>query len=263
MTSLTDYSFCVVCDNATRMQQAQQFARLHNFVLFEQPSPNHVLQLRFNADRLALYDSELNSSIDVDFIQGALAHREKFGGGKGQAIARAVGLNKPANRGRQLTVIDATAGLARDAFVLATLGCQLTLVEQSPVLVALLQDGIERALLSGDGHHAVHNFTNLVHAGSALYMEHMDADSHPDVIYIDPMYPERKKSALVKKDMQILHKLIGAAQDEQHLLETALQHATQRVVVKRPIHADPVAGIKPSTQISSKKTRYDVYVINP
>ncbi len=257
------YSFCVVCDNDERIEQARDFAERHHYPLFKKHSGDHVLQLRFNADRLALYDSEINSSIDVDFVQGALAHRERFGGGKGQAIAKAVGLNKPANKGRQLTVIDATAGLARDAFVLATLGCRLTLVEQSPVLVALLQDGIERALLSGDGHHAVHNFTNLVHADSALYMEHMDADSHPGVIYIDPMYPERKKSALVKKDMQILHKLIGAAQDEQHLLETALQHATQRVVVKRPIHANPVAGIKPSTQISSKKTRYDVYVINP
>ncbi len=257
------YSFCVVCDNDEHIEQARDFAERHHYPLLKKRSDDHVLQLRFNVDRLALYDSELDTSIDVDFMQGALAHREKFGGGKGQALARAVGLNKPVNKGRQLTVIDATAGLARDAFVLATLGCQLTLVEQSPVLVALLQDGIERALLSGGGRHAVHNFTNLVHAGSALYMEHMDADSHPDVIYIDPMYPERKKSALVKKDMQILHKLIGAAQDEQHLLQTALQHATQRVVVKRPIHADPVAGMQPTTQISSKKTRYDVYVINP
>jgi len=76
------------------------------------------------------------------------------------------------------------------------------------------------------------------------------------------MYPERKKSALVKKDMQILHKLIGGSEDEEDLLGTALRYAKRRVVVKRPLHAEQIAGIKPTMEISSKKTRFDVYVVS-
>jgi 16S rRNA (guanine1516-N2)-methyltransferase len=103
---------------------------------------------------------------------------------------------------------------------------------------------------------------NLVNADAVLYMEHMDRETRPDVIYIDPMYPERKKSALVKKDMQILQRLLGKDENAETLLKTALECAAKRVVVKRPIHAGPVGDIKPNTAISSKKTRYDIYVVN-
>jgi 16S rRNA (guanine1516-N2)-methyltransferase len=89
----------------------------------------------------------------------------------------------------------------------------------------------------------------------------MDSDSCPDVIYIDPMYPEKKKSALVKKDMQILQRLLGKDEQADQLLKTALRHSGKRVVVKRPIHAEPVGDIKPDTSISSKKTRYDIYLV--
>ena len=77
----------------------------------------------------------------VDFVEGAVAHRRKFGGGRGQSIAKAVGLKS----GAMPTVVDATAGLGRDAFVLASLGCKVTLIERSPVVGALLQDGLARA----------------------------------------------------------------------------------------------------------------------
>ena len=77
----------------------------------------------------------------MDFVEGAVAHRRKFGGGRGQSIAKAVGLKS----GAMPTVVDATAGLGRDAFVLASLGCKVTLIERSPVVAALLQDGLARA----------------------------------------------------------------------------------------------------------------------
>lgn len=251
-------SLCIVCKEAHLLEQAQTFALAQQLPLLPDINDSFLLQLHFHANGIELYDRELDTSIQVDFISGALAHREKFGGGKGQAIAKAIGLHKF----DRPTVIDASAGLARDAFVLATLGCQLTLVEQSPILFCLLKDGIERALSASDNTHPVNNFCNLVYANTRLYLEHMDIDSRPDVIYFDPMYPERKKSALVKKDMQILHKLIGANEDETELLETALQYAKRRVAVKRPIHAEPLVGIKPTMAITSKKTRYDVYVLN-
>ena len=250
-------SLCVVCSDAARLEQATQFSVAHELPVYTEKNPDFALQLDFQPAHVQLYDTELATSIVVDFVSGAVAHREQFGGGKGQAIAKAIGLNKFDNP----TVIDASAGLARDAYVLATLGCQVTLIEQSPILYYMLKDGIERALLVGDVNQPIHNFTNLVYANTQLYLEHMDPDSKPDVIYFDPMYPERKKSALVKKDMQILHKLIGATEDASELLEVALRYAKRRVVVKRPIHAEPLLGKKPTMAITSKKTRFDVYVV--
>lgn len=252
-------ALCIVYSTAQQRQPAQQFAERFGYPLFDARQQDYALQLCFNSGHIELFDADLNTAIHVDFVHGALAHREKFGGGRGQAIARAVGLNKPASKRREMTVLDATAGLARDAWVLATLGCRVTLVEQSPVLFMLIHDGITRAL-TGNARSCVGNFTNLVNAGSVLYMQHMDTDTRPDVIYIDPMYPERKKSALVKKDMQILHKLIGPPQDETGLLQTAMQYAGQRVVVKRPLQAEPVGNIPPDASIRSKKTRYDLYL---
>jgi 16S rRNA (guanine1516-N2)-methyltransferase len=184
-------SLCVVCSVDTKLEQADSFSSAHNLPLYSESPPDFALQLHFQPDHIELYDSELATSIHVDFVSGALAHREQFGGGKGQAIAKAIGLKKF----DRPTVIDASAGLARDAYVLATLGCQLTLIERSPVLYCMLKDGIERALLVADQdqdeEQAINNFTNLVYANTQLYLEHMDPDSKPDVIYFDPMYPER------------------------------------------------------------------------
>ena len=107
----------------------------------------------------------------------------------------------------------------------------------------------------------LHNIVNLVNADATFYLEHMHAESKPDVIYMDPMYPERKKSALVKKDMQILQRLLTEPDDAAGLLRVALALARKRVVVKRPIHAAALVGPAPTVSINSRKTRYDVYVI--
>lgn len=251
-------NLCVVCNEPSRQEQANNFAALYQLPLEQNTNSIYELQLIFDLDKIELFDNTLKTSIHVDFLEGSLAHRKKFGGGKNQPLAKAIGLNKI----KKPTVIDATAGLAGDAYVLATLGCQLTLIEQSPILYTLIKDGIKRALDSENTEHCVNNFTNLIHSNSLLYLESMAVDSKPDVIYIDPMYPDRKKSALVKKDMQILHKLIGSSIDEEELLQCALLNAKRRVVVKRPIQADTISGIKPTMAISSKKTRYDVYVLN-
>ncbi len=254
---------CIVCSTAQRRDQAEQFAVQTGYPLFDRKQDSYRLQLCFTDDRIKLFDAALGTAIHVDFLRGALAHRQQYGGGKNQPLARALGLHKRGSQQTPLNVLDATAGLARDAWVLATLGCKLTLVEQSPVLFAMIHDGIERALRDGDPEHQVRNFTHLVNSDSQLYLQHLDAGSRPDVIYIDPMYPERKKSALVKKYMQMLHKLIGPAQGSQALLYSARQRAKQRVVVKRPASAEPLAGIEADTQLASKKTRYDIYLVNP
>jgi 16S rRNA (guanine1516-N2)-methyltransferase len=248
---------CVVCDSSERVEEAANFATKQGLTLYREHINACALQLRYSTDRIELFDTDLDTGIHVDFINGALAHRQQFGGGRGQPIARAIGLK----HGNRPTVLDATAGLARDACVLAGLGCSMTLVERSPVLFTLLHDGIRRGLLDESAAGMLRNFMNLVNADTRLYLEHTSDEARPDVIYLDPMYPERKKSALVKKDMQILQHLLTEPDDAAQLLAVSRMYARKRVVVKRPIYADALAGPAPSVSISSKKTRYDVYVI--
>ncbi|MGB5277908.1 MAG: class I SAM-dependent methyltransferase [Gammaproteobacteria bacterium] len=250
-------SICIVCTDDARRQQAQALARQTGLPLLGKKCDDFSLQLCFDHDRVALIDTALDTSIHVDFVSGALAHRQQFGGGRGQAIAKAAGLKQ----GKTPSVLDITAGLARDAYILASLGCKLTLVEQSTVLYALIEDGIERGQHDAASADTLRNFTRWINTDAVEYMQHINEKSRPAVIYIDPMYPERKKSALVKKDMQILQRLLGKDQNAGQLLITALERALERVIVKRPAHADALGNIKPDTSIYSKKTRYDVYLV--
>lgn len=247
-----------VAYHPSRQQQACEFADQLGVACTPEDAAHNELCLLYAEDHVALLDRVHNTRLQVDFIGGALAHRKKYGGGRGQAIAKAVGLKPGVNPPR---VLDATAGLGKDAFVLACLGCSLTLVERSPVVAALLADGIERGRQDADFAAMIEHGFHLVNAQAADYMRSLQAGQHPEVVYLDPMYPERKKTAQVKKNMQMLQKLLGQDEDTQQLLQTALGCARKRVVVKRPKGADIVPGPKPTTCIESKKTRYDVYVV--
>jgi len=210
--------------------------------------------LQFNQQALELL--KLNEpklgGIKVDFVEGATAHRRKFGGGRGQDIAKAIGLK----HGFTPHILDATAGLGRDAFVLASLGCQVTLMERMPVVAAMLDDGIERAKLNSEVSEIAQRM-KLVHASS---IQRMTLAEQVDVVYLDPMYPHREKSAAVKKEMRVFQSLVGEDLDADALLAPALDLAKYRVVVKRPSYAPPLDNRKPSTSIKMKKNRFDVYV---
>ena len=216
------------------------------------PALKFLLQMNHQALELCKVDEPKLGAIKVDFVEGAVAHRRKFGGGRGQDIAKAVGLK----HGFTPHVLDATAGLGRDAFVLAGLGCQLTLMERMPVVAALLDDGIERAKLNSEVKDIANNM-RLIHGSS---IEDMDLANGPDVVYLDPMFPHREKSAAVKKEMRIFQSLVGEDLDADNLLEPAIALAKYRVVVKRPSYAPPLANKKPSMSINMKKNRFDVYV---
>jgi len=208
-------------------------------------------------DHLTLFkrDEPKLGGISVDFVSGAAAHRRKFGGGRGQAIAKAVGLKQ----GASPRVVDSTAGLGRDAFVLASLGCQLTLIERHPVVAALLEDGLRRAYQDPEIGPWMRERMTLLHGSSLEAL--VGLEPRPDVVYLDPMYPHRDKSALVKKEMRVFQSLVGADADADGLLAPALALAAKRVVVKRPDYAEDLDGVKPSTVIDTKKNRFDVYVI--
>ena len=217
------------------------------------------LQLLFHDDLIELFDRQLNTTICVDFLTGSLAHRQQFGGGRGQAISKAMGLKS----GITPSILDTTAGLAGDAFVLATLGCPVTLIERSAIIFSLLANALERASLNENFQTILNQGFHLVNRDANDYIieQLAAAAAPPDVIYIDPMYPDRKKSALVKKDMQILQRLHGKDDNSSELLDNALRFARKRVVVKRPIQAETINDKTPNTCIKSKKTRYDIYTI--
>ncbi|PMK04270.1 class I SAM-dependent methyltransferase [Vibrio sp. 10N.261.55.A7] len=202
-------------------------------------------------------------AIFVDLVGGAVGHRRKFGGGKGQSIAKAAGLNK----GTTPRVLDATAGLGRDAFVLASLGCHVQMVERHPVVAALLDDGLARAKQDSEIGHWVSERMALIHASSHDALDSLCQDAEfekPDVVYLDPMYPHpenKKKSALVKKEMRVFQSLVGADNDADDLLTPALALARKRVVVKRPDYAPWLSDKQPSMAIETKKNRFDVYVL--
>jgi len=191
----------------------------------------------------------------VDFIGGALGYRRVKGGGKNQAIARAVGLKS----GLKPTVLDVTAGLGRDAFILASLGCEVRMIERSPVLAKALQEGLARGLQDPKTGEIIGRMVLIV-ADAKDVLTDLNPDNYPDVIYIDPMFPEENKSALNKIEMRTLREVVGDDKDADLLLTLALKKAKKRVVVKRSRKALPLGGLAPSFVIGGKSSRYDVYL---
>ena len=200
-------------------------------------------------------------AISCDFASGANNHRRRFGGGNGQSIAKAVGVSGKFNP----SVLDLTAGLGADGFVLASLGCSVTLVERNPVVYSLLADGLARAAVVAGVDTVLAGIIDRIHlieADSGDYLQQLLlSGSATDVVYLDPMFPERKKSAKVKKEMQAFHSIVGSDADADSLLGLALGMATHRVVVKRPTGAPHLAGSRPSYSLEGKSTRFDIYAL--
>ena len=213
----------------------------------------YALQLGELGLQFAELGPEAAGPVRVDFVAGAVAHRRLYGGGSGQMIAKAVGIQP----GVRPVVLDATAGLGRDAFVLAQLGCALTLIERQPLIAALLEDGLARARADGEVGSIVAQM-RLV-CGNAIELMGRWSDDPPQVIYLDPMFPHRDKSAQVKKEMRLFRPLAGDDDDAPQLLAAALALATHRVVVKRPRKAPSIAGPLPGYTLEGKSSRFDIY----
>ena len=206
-------------------------------------------------DRLSLQlsDDDAPGPVYVDFVHGAVGHRRQFGGGKNQLIAKAIGIKSLKDN---LKVLDLTAGLGRDAFLFATLGCDVLMCERSPIIYQLLQDGLRRAEKESWFQTLK---LKLIHANAIDYLKEPH-DFVPDVIYIDPMFPEKTKSALVKKEMRVLREVVGDDVDAAALLPLALSVARKRVVVKRGRLAPSLTDQNPSVIFDGKSSRFDVYL---
>jgi 16S rRNA (guanine1516-N2)-methyltransferase len=238
--------------------KAKDLARQLNLPFVDFDLSDYPFLLTVTPKRLELCERDVKNSksIYVDFLAPNLNYRIKHGGGNKQSLARAIGIKS----GIRPTVLDATAGLGVDAFVLASLGCEVVMLERSPIIGALLQDGLDRFKKNSQSKNIKMDL-RILQASDYLDKILHAKTKKPDVIYLDPMYPERKKAALGKKTMRILHELVGVDEDAAEVLALALQCAKKRVVVKRPSYAENLGLLKPDLKFSSGGScRYDVYL---
>lgn len=252
-------NLAVICHQDSLLEQAQALSQKLSVVLLDaypsNASYSYLLAFTPNADDYQLelqFPNQKLKPVFVDFLDQKLQNRKNFGGGRQQAIAKAVGLK----RGYSPKLLDGTAGLGKDAFILASLNCQVTMCERNAVIHALLEDGLRRLQSCGK----IIPTLALLPENTYDHLKHNPVTY--DVIYLDPMYPHRTKSALVKKEMRIIRSLVGDDADFDRVLELALKTANNRVVIKRPKTAAPIGATPPSHSIDSKKTRFDVYLTN-
>jgi 16S rRNA (guanine1516-N2)-methyltransferase len=261
---MTNTELFIICNHDEALPNAKALAErlavplLQNLLPADMTAPEFVLMFDLQGVSLQQTGRKAPGPIRAEFVEGSVDHRRKFGGGKGQMIAKAVGVKA----GVYPRVLDATAGLGKDAFVLATLGCAVQMLERSPKVHALLSDGLARAqeaCLDDPELAQILARMALLSVDSQEYLQQVDESSRPDVIYLDPMFPDRQKTADVKKEMAAFHHLVGKDDDADDLLDKALACVNYRVVVKRPRKAPFLAGRAPSYQLEGKSSRYDIY----
>ncbi len=269
--SSPDLNIAVAAASPAQQALAADLAEELGLPLSDLADPTFRLLLVYTEKRLELRQTGAGSPgpVYADFLAGKADYRRRHGSSKDEELIRAV----TSKRHQRPKVLDATAGLGRDAFVLASHGCEVTMLERRPIIAALLADGLQRAarnqdteqiaermkLLSGDSLEIMRELSG----DSLEIMRELSDDERPEVIYLDPMYPHRRKSALIKKEMRVMRMLAGDDDDSGELLEISLKTATRRVVVKRPSFAPPLADRKPGLVCKTKNNRFDVYFTPP
>lgn len=223
--------------------EARLLAKSLNFKL-EQDADTCLF---LSAEGLCL-KTERFSPLSADFSAKLWSKRRSEG--KKQGLIKAC---KPCSG---MKIIDATAGWGRDAAILASFGAEVFMLERNPVMIALLQDALNRQTQTDCQQLKL----ALQGVDAVTYLDSLKEKDYPDVIYIDPMHPERSKSALVKKDMQILQHMIGADLDALELITLARKRVKSRVVVKWPQKMNFL--VSPTSSVEGKTVRFDVYTPN-
>ncbi len=236
------------------IKEGDAFIKAHQF-----PKTESLAQLNEFSAAFEFVDHQLQlwillddkcSNLTFNFSEGEVGFRASRVSKSNEVIAKALGC-KPHYRP---SVLDATAGMGRDAFIMALLGCKVEMQERNFAIYQLLENALVR--LQQNSQHLAATNLNLTFQNS---IENI-AQTNAQVIYLDPMFPERKKSALVKKEMRLFKKLAGDDIDANDLLKHAFNSQAKRVVVKRPKGAPWLSQLKPSHEITAKKFRYDVYL---
>ncbi|WP_405357919.1 class I SAM-dependent methyltransferase [Ruminococcus sp.] len=154
--------------------------------------------------------------------------------------------------------VDAAAGMGEDSFLLAAAGYEVYLFEQDAVIAALLRDALYRAG-EDDRLREIVGRMHLSEGNSIELMPRLGIT--PEIVYLDPMFPPRKKSGLIHKKLQLIQKLEQPCADERELFAAAAAMHPKKIIIKRPLNGAPLADRKPSYTVKGKAIRYDVVVI--
>jgi 16S rRNA (guanine1516-N2)-methyltransferase len=258
--SSQDLNIAVAAATPAQNALAAELAEKLGLPLSDQTDPSFRLLLVYTEERLELRQTGARSPgpVYVDFLGGKANYRRRYGNSRQEELIKAI----TSKRHQMPKVLDATAGLGRDAFVLATHGCEVTMLERRPIIAALLSDGLQRAILDKDTERIAQRM-KLLPGDSLEIMRKLADDEKPEVIYLDPMYPHRRKSAMIKKEMLVMRMLAGDDEDSGKLLDLSLKTASRRVVVKRPAFAPPLNDRKADRVCKTKNNRFDIYLVSP
>ncbi len=246
--------------SSTILQKAAELAKRLHLPFVEHISEHSGdLLLAYTAEGLELLQPTFDGKkprrlLFVDFVHGKNAYRLAKDRTIKQPLARAVGIKS----GIRPRILDGTGGLGGDAFVLASLGCRVTICERSPIIGALLEDGLERGRQEPRTNEIIAERLQLIVTEARTYLQQSSEDF--STVYLDPMYPHRDDCALNRQSMRIIRTLVGDDQDSGHLLAAAIKKATNRAVVKRPHTAPSLTEHIPSHSIFMKNSRFDIYL---
>ena len=238
----------VVCfEKGGQKDMAEAFARRIGAEISEKPGPK--LTILFHAKGVSLTGYGLSYQGDFE----NMLHRVTNGRLQHEMLVRAAKSDKPGRK-----AIDATAGMGEDAFLLAAQGYEVTLFEQNPVIAVLLKDALHRA----KKHPVLKDIASRMNLVQDNSVEGMSKLLDPvDVIYLDPMFPARQKSSLINKKLQLIQKLEPPCSEETDLFDAAISASPSKIIVKRPLKSEFLAGRKPSYTLNGKAIRYDCYTL--
>lgn len=207
--------------------------------------------LRFTKEGLFFENGKM--VLHGDF--SAMSHRLENGRLLHEPLLKAVKLK---DKDESLSIVDATAGLGEDSILLAAAGHNVTLIERDPIICALLKDAVRRGARVQGLKEAVSRMQviegNSIHVLAGLA-------ERPDVILLDPMFPEKTNTALVKKKFQMIYLLERQASDEDELMKAAMNANPRKIVVKRPLKGPYLGGVRPGYSLEGKTIRYDCIVL--
>lgn len=220
-----------------------------------------------NPEELEHHPHKLSLGVQgLSFISGKLSLRQDFVKQRTrlkhhnlsqELLVKAVRMKSLRADFEEFRVVDATAGLGDDALLLAAAGFSVTLFERNPIIAALLEDALARAVTHPE-------LTEIIDRMQLIKQDSIEGLAHlptlPTVVYLDPMFPARSKQADVKKKFQLLHELEPPCSDQADLLCAAQNSKPRKIVIKRPRTADCLAGIKPHYSVKGKTIRYDCLV---
>lgn len=238
----------VVCfEKGGQKDMAEAFARRIGAEISEKPGPK--LTILFHAKGVSLTGYGLSYQGDFE----NMLHRVTNGRLQHEMLVRAAKSDKPGRK-----AIDATAGMGEDAFLLAAQGYEVTLFEQNPVIAVLLKDALRRA----KKHPVLKDIASRMNLVQDNSVEGMSKLLDPvDVIYLDPMFTARQKSSLINKKLQLIQKLEPPCSEETDLFDAAISASPSKIIVKRPLKSEFLAGRKPSYTLNGKAIRYDCYTL--